>query len=233
MSKNLIIGFLVMLFSVNLMAQKPVKKRAVTKKHIVAKAGIKKKTTVKKLSNKRHTTYKGKKYSKSRMVAKKPVIKRKKLVALIDEPIPSDLKTYRGSLPWPVTNAVVKLPFGSYTIPTANKAFRPIRGYNPGLTLETYPEATVKAVAEGEVTSIFDIDGNMAIIISHGKFSTTYSNLTDIEVSKGQTIAAGQVLGKAVTNSRGNGEIEFVVMSTPENKKPKNLNPEPWLKKSL
>lgn len=231
MSKNLIIGFLVMLFAVNLMAQKPGKKRTVAKKHVVAKAEIKKKTVAKKLSSKRHTTYKGKKQLKGKTVRKKPVIKSKKLV--VADPVPSYLKSYRGSLPWPVANAVIKLPFGNYTVPASNKSLRPIQGYNPGLTLETDPEATVKAVAEGEVTSIFDIDGNMAVIISHGNFSTTYSNLSDVEVSRGQTITAGQVLGKAVTNRKGNGEIEFVVMATPENSKTRNLDPEPLLKKIL
>jgi septal ring factor EnvC (AmiA/AmiB activator) len=60
----------------------------------------------------------------------------------------------------------------------------------------------------------------------HGKYFTTYGNLSGTSVSKGQKINAGQVIGKAALNADGNGEIEFVLMQ--ENK---NLNPEPWIKR--
>lgn len=127
----------------------------------------------------------------------------------------------RGKLPWPVEKGEVKLHFGTYTIPGT-----PIRGNNPGITLETNTGATVKAVYDGEVTTVFDIEGQWAVMIQHGKYFTVYSNLSSASVSKGQKVSIGQTLGRAGSNDDGNGEVEFIIMLEKSNQ-----NPESWLRK--
>lgn len=127
----------------------------------------------------------------------------------------------KGKLPWPVDKGQIKLHFGPYRI----EAIR-INGNNPGLTLETEEGAAVKVVYDGEVSSIFDVDGTTAVFVRHGKYFTTYSGLSSVSVSKGQQVKAGQVLGKAGSNSEGNGEIDFVLMQDT-----RNIDPEPWIKR--
>jgi murein hydrolase activator len=127
----------------------------------------------------------------------------------------------KGKLPWPIDKGTVKLHYGTYTIEGT-----PIRGNNPGITLETNSGASVKAVYEGEVTTVFDIEGNWAVMIQHGKYFSVYSNLASTSVSKGQKISMGQVIGRAGSNDDGNGEVEFIITLEKTNQ-----NPESWLRR--
>lgn len=127
----------------------------------------------------------------------------------------------KGKLPWPVESGHIKTPFGNYSI-----AQTKIVGNNPGITIETQPGASVKAVFDGDVSSVFEIEGVSVVFLRHGKYFTTYSGLSGVNVAKGQKIKAGQVVGRADSNNDGNGEIEFLLMQ--ENR---NLNPEVWLRR--
>ncbi|MEP7257463.1 MAG: M23 family metallopeptidase, partial [Flavitalea sp.] len=101
-----------------------------------------------------------------------------------------------------------------------------LRGTNPGLTMETENGSSVKAVFDGEVVSVFDVDGESNVLIRHGKYFTTYGNLSSSSVSKGEKVKAGSVVGKAGSNADGNGEIEFLLLL--ENK---NLDPALWIRR--
>lgn len=127
----------------------------------------------------------------------------------------------KGKLPWPIDKGTVKLHYGPYTIEELK-----IRGNNPGITLETNPGAAVKAIYEGEVTTVFDIEGSWAVMVQHGKYFSVYSNLATISVSKGQKVSMGQVIGKAGSNDDGNGEVEFIITLEKVNQ-----NPESWLRR--
>ena len=135
--------------------------------------------------------------------------------------ISGSFESNRGRLPWPVEKGNVKIHFGTYSIEGTK-----LRGNNPGITLATEPGAVVKAVFEGEVSRIFDIDGNWSVLVRHGKYFTVYSNLSSISVSKDQKVTSGQMLGRAAANDDGNGEIEFLLMQ--ENR---NLDPEGWIRR--
>lgn len=127
----------------------------------------------------------------------------------------------RGKLPWPIEKGNIKIRFGTYSIEGTK-----LRGNNPGLTMETEPGAVIKAVFEGEVSRIFDIEGNWTVLVRHGKYFTVYSNLSAVSVQKDQKISANQMVGRAAVNNDGNGEIEFLLMV--ENR---NLDPEDWIRR--
>jgi septal ring factor EnvC (AmiA/AmiB activator) len=127
----------------------------------------------------------------------------------------------KGRMPWPIEKGNIKIRFGTYSIEGTK-----LRGNNPGLTLETEPGAVVRAVFDGEVSRIFDIEGNWTVLVRHGKYFTVYSNLSAVSVKKDEKISANQMVGRAAVNNDGNGEIEFLLMM--ENK---NLDPEDWIRK--
>ena len=53
----------------------------------------------------------------------------------------------------------------------------------------------------------------MAVTIRHGKYFTTYSNLSSVTVSKGDMVKTSQQIGKAGSNEAGNaGQIDFILM---------------------
>ena len=129
----------------------------------------------------------------------------------------------RAKLPWPVDNGIVTLQFGNNKIENTLLNFD-----NPGITIAT-PSAgvQVKAVFDGEVAAVYNLGDGMAITIRHGKYFTTYSNLSSVSVSKGTAVRTGQQIGKAGKDDDGNGgQIDFILMI-----ETKNINPLPWLRR--
>jgi len=94
-----------------------------------------------------------------------------------DVALNSSFQANRALLPWPVDNGVVTFGFGTNRID--NLSFD-----NPGITIATPSQGvTVKAVFEGEVRGIYNLGDGMAVTIRHGKYFTTYSNLSGVTVS--------------------------------------------------
>ncbi len=129
----------------------------------------------------------------------------------------------RGRLPWPVDKGVITLHFGSNKIPGKTKT---ITVPSDGLTIETTVGASVKVIFDGEVRSVFNIGDKQLVLVRHGKYFTTYGNLSSASVTKGQKLTAGQVIGKAGVNDEGVGEVTLQLDTETS-----AINPEPWLRR--
>jgi septal ring factor EnvC (AmiA/AmiB activator) len=127
----------------------------------------------------------------------------------------------RGRLPWPADQGFVSTHFGRYQVPGTQ-----LWGDMPGIEISLPVNSNIKAVADGVVSAIFDLGGGQTVVVRHGKYFTTYNNLSSSSVEKGQEVKAGKVLGKAAMGTNGDGQIIFMVT----NDKNVNLNPEGWLK---
>jgi septal ring factor EnvC (AmiA/AmiB activator) len=140
-----------------------------------------------------------------------------------DVKLNASFESNRGKLPWPVDNGVVSIHFGPYVVEGTG-----IKGDNPGITIATPSTGmAVKSVFNGEVVGVFNLGDGMAVTIRHGKYFTTYSNLTAVNVSKGMDVATGQAIGRSGQSDDGNGgQIDFILMI-----ESKNVNPEPWLRR--
>jgi len=64
-----------------------------------------------------------------------------------------------------------------------------------------------------------------AVMIKHGKYFTTYSNLSSTQVTKGQSIKVGQVVGRVGENLEGDGQLDFILT-----REAQMLNPQSWLR---
>jgi len=127
----------------------------------------------------------------------------------------------KGKLPWPVDQGFIAVHFGNYQVPNTN-----LKGYMPGLEISLPIGSSVKSVAEGTVSAVFDLGNAQTVVIRHGKYFTAYSNMNAIAVNKGDNVKAGTFLGKAASGDDGDGQIIFMV----SNDKDVNLNPESWLR---
>jgi septal ring factor EnvC (AmiA/AmiB activator) len=127
----------------------------------------------------------------------------------------------RGNLPWPVDKATITSSFGRQRIEGTK-----IEEDNGGITIQTESGASVKAVFEGVVTTVYDVAGSQTVTIKHGKYFTTYFNMSSVSVTKGTKVSMGQVIGRAGENFDGEGEIVFMV-----NEELRFVNPELWLKR--
>ncbi len=140
-----------------------------------------------------------------------------------DVALNSSFQANKARLPWPVDNCVVALRFGNNKIENTLLTFD-----NPGITIAT-PSAgvAVKAVFDGEVSGVYNLGDGMAITIRHGKYFTTYSNLSGVTVSKGAAVKTGQQIGRAGKDDDGNGgQIDFILMI-----ETRNVDPLPWLRR--
>lgn len=126
----------------------------------------------------------------------------------------------KGNLIWPTEGRITER-YGKYRVPGTG-----LYGINYGLTIESEIGADVKAIFDGEVLSIFDVDGQSTVMITHGKHYTTYSNLQKITVVKGQKIEVGELIGKSGANDYGKGQVIFMITNDSG-----NLDPEKWIKK--
>ncbi len=127
----------------------------------------------------------------------------------------------KGSLPWPVSQGTITIPFGNSTLPGTN-----IKVISDGITIETSKGATVKSIFQGEVISVYAIGGNQTVIIKHGKYFTTYANLGSVSVSRGQKVTTGQAVGSAGEDDDGTPEVELRVDTEHG-----PINPSAWIRR--
>ena len=132
-----------------------------------------------------------------------------------------NFETSKGSLPWPA-NGIPTIHFGVYTIPGTS-----LKGRSDGLYISVPVGASVKAVADGEVSAVYDLGGEQAVTVRHGKYFTTYSHLSSANVGSGQSVGPNTVIGRAAANDTGEGEVLFMVT----NERGAFLNPEQWIKR--
>lgn len=130
----------------------------------------------------------------------------------------NDFLSNKGSLPWPVANGEPTHGFeGYYT--------QGIKMEGGSIGIKTNTNAAVRAVFNGEVTYVDDSGGSFTVVIKHGEYFTSYSNLRSINVSRGQKVSTKQSIGTAALDAiSGDTEIEFSLY-----KGTTKVNPKVWL----
>lgn len=126
----------------------------------------------------------------------------------------------RGSLPWPVDKGYVLMHYGPNQVESGSTIVF------SGISVVTDIGSPVKSVFDGTVSSIVYVEEMQVVIIQHGKYFSTYSNLSNVSVQRGQEIKMGQVLGKALPNLEGVGAVDFYISDEKGNQ-----DPERWLRR--
>ena len=128
----------------------------------------------------------------------------------------------KGKLPWPVEQGVVTLGFGTQTHPMVKTT----KIQSNGVTIATPVKAKVRSVFKGKVMQVFSFKGsNPGVLIQHGNYITSYSNLAAVYVKKGEIIDAKQAIGEVFTHpTSGKSELKFSVF---QNTTP--VNPKSWV----
>ena len=127
----------------------------------------------------------------------------------------------KGNLPWPVDRGNVYIHFGVENIPGTK-----LNRKSDGIELALPKGSSVKSVANGVVKYTGDINGDLTVFIQHGKYFSTYTHLSSINVSKDQEVRAGTLLGRSGINLDGEGALLFMI----NNEKGAFFDPESWLK---
>ena len=138
--------------------------------------------------------------------------------------IANNFAANKGSLIWPVERGYKSQGYGQY----ADPVYPDVKHNNNGVTIATIQGAKARAIFDGEISAIIAIPGgNKAVQVRHGNYITTYYNLSDVYVRKGEKVKAKQSLGAIVTNPiTGKTEMKFFLY-----KATVKLNPEQWIAK--
>ena len=98
---------------------------------------------------------------------------------------------------------------------------------NRGIDIMTDAGAPVRAIFQGEVTTVMDVMGTKVVIIRHGEYVSVYQNLASVNVKKGSKVTTKQTIGTVAKNSTTNTyELHFEIW-----KNDSYLNPNSWLAK--
>jgi septal ring factor EnvC (AmiA/AmiB activator) len=133
-----------------------------------------------------------------------------------------DFSRNKGRLPWPVTGAVAR-SFGNQKHPRFNTTT-----FNSGVDIAAVFGAPITAVAKGRVDYVNWLEGygKCAIINHGGGFYTLYANASEILVSVGKDVAAGETIGRVGdTGSTIGTALHFEIRKGRE-----ALNPLEWFR---
>lgn len=113
----------------------------------------------------------------------------------------------KGQLPWPAEGVVTE-PYGMQTDPVHGT-----KTPNPGIMIATDPQKQVQAVFEGKVTKIDAMPSlGTLVFLRHGKYLSLYGNLSMVYAGKGQTVEAGDPIGRAGTDGEPRGAGVFFAL---------------------
>jgi septal ring factor EnvC (AmiA/AmiB activator) len=128
----------------------------------------------------------------------------------------------KGNLPWPVDKGVIIQGFGKRNHPVVKSTII----QSNGVIISTPKNTIARAIFNGKVLSVLSFKGsNPTILIQHGNYITTYSNLEKIYVKKGEKVEAKQPIGEVFTNPKTlRTDLKFSIFksNTP-------LNPKGWI----
>lgn len=131
----------------------------------------------------------------------------------------------RGRIAWPVEKGSITERYGTNPHPTLKGVFT----NNNGIDITCPKNARVRAVFEGEVTSVFSINGaGKYVVIKHGAYRTVYGNLQETYVSIGSKVTTKQAIGSLLSDDSGVSICHFEIHSVAGGLT-KSLNPSLWI----
>lgn len=106
--------------------------------------------------------------------------------------VSNNFKANKGKLPWPTQKGYVSMKFGSNPHPLEPS----ITVNSNGIEITSDDGSSAIAIFDGEVSEVKELSPiNMMVIVRHGEFFSTYSNLKSVFVKKGQKIKAKDLIG--------------------------------------
>ncbi|MBP9793732.1 MAG: peptidoglycan DD-metalloendopeptidase family protein [Flavobacterium sp.] len=134
----------------------------------------------------------------------------------------NDFKANRGRLPWPVEKGALTKRFGRQPHPLEPS----IMIESSGIEISSEQGARARSVFSGEVSDVQQAaNGTATIVIRHGDYITTYSNLGSVNVSKGQKVTTKQTIGTIhYNNFTGKAVLKFLIFQNTT-----KLNPQSWI----
>lgn len=140
-----------------------------------------------------------------------------------DRELSGNFAANRGKLPMPISGPyIITSHYGQYAV----EGLRNVKLDNKGIDIQGKPGAQARAIFDGKVAAVFQLNGLFNVLIRHGNYISVYCNLASASVKTGDTVATKQAIGTVFSDVADNGRTVLHFQLRREKEK---LNPEPWL----
>ena len=140
-----------------------------------------------------------------------------------DRELSGNFVSNRGKLPMPITGPyIITSHYGQYAV----EGLRNVKLDNKGIDIQGKPGAQARAIFDGKVAAVFQLNGLFNVLIRHGDYISVYCNLSSASVKSGDTVTTRQAIGPIFSDGSDNGRTVLHFQLRRERDK---LNPEPWL----
>ncbi len=135
-----------------------------------------------------------------------------------------DFVRSKGKLPSPIVRGFLASYFGKQKHPVLKNVFID----NAGIEIQSPAGQAVRAVFQGEVSTIATIPGmgGQVLMLQHGEYFTVYAKIEKLTVKVGDWLDKGDEFAKVHKDSKGLSRLQFQVW-----KGSQKLNPIHWIKK--
>lgn len=140
-----------------------------------------------------------------------------------DRELSGNFVNNRGRLPMPISGPyIITSHYGQYNV----EGLRNVKLDNKGIDIQGKPGAQARAIFDGKVAAVFQLNGLFNILIRHGNYISVYCNLSSASVKSGDTVKTKQSVGQVFSDGSDGGRTVLHFQLRREKEK---LNPEPWL----
>lgn len=165
----------------------------------------------------------GKSSSASRGTTKKAAPLEAYSMSKADRELSGNFAGNRGKLPMPISGPyIITSHYGQYAV----EGLRNVKLDNKGIDIQGKPGAQARAIFDGKVAAVFQLNGLFNVLIRHGNYISVYCNLSSASVKSGDTVKTKQAIGQVFSDATDNGRT---VLHFQLRKEKEKLNPEPWL----
>lgn len=141
----------------------------------------------------------------------------------VDRELSGSFVANRGKLPMPISGPyIITSRYGQYSV----EGLRNVKLDNKGIDIQGKPGAQARAIFDGKVAAVFQLNGLFNVLIRHGNYISVYCNLSSASVKSGDTVSTKQSIGQIFSDGADNGRTVLHFQLRREKEK---LNPEPWL----
>lgn len=145
------------------------------------------------------------------------------IMSKADRELSGNFAANRGKLPMPISGAyIITSHYGQYAV----EGLRNVKLDNKGIDIQGKPGAQARAIFDGKVAAVFQLNGLFNVLIRHGNYISVYCNLSSASVKIGDTVKTKQAIGQVFSDGTDNGRTVLHFQLRREKEK---LNPEPWL----
>lgn len=136
-----------------------------------------------------------------------------------DKQLNGSLEQNKGRLPVPITGSYrIERRFGLTRITST------VFLDNKGVNYQGQAGCHARAIFDGEVSAVFQLDGMQNVLVRHGSYISVYCNLSSIIVSRGKKVKARDILGTVAADDKGSYVLHFELRKGID-----KLNPELWI----